>query len=241
MKPDLKLFAIAIFLLAIPVLMALPQSLLVSDVVLSQDTPQQTQGEGRGMPLFGKITAIHDSSLEISNANGETVTVKLTAQTEFRKDRQSAKRSDFKVGDVIAVRGQENPDHTWTAQMIGARSANGEGRGPNMQAGMLGKDYVAGEVKAVDVPKISVLRSDSVTQTIELNEDTSLRKGRDAITMADVQIGDHLLARGALQDNVFVPKFVMVIAPEQWKRMQEMGGMRSGSGGASQKPAEPPH
>ena len=241
MKPDLKLFAIAIFLLAIPVLMALPQSLLVSDVVLSQDTPQQTQGEGRGMPLFGKITAIHDSSLEISNANGETVTVKLTAQTEFRKDRQSAKRSDFKVGDVIAVRGQENPDHTWTAQMIGARSANGEGRGPNMQAGMLGKDYVAGEVKAVDAPKISVLRSDSVTQTIELNEDTSLRKGRDAITMADVQIGDHLLARGALQDNVFVPKFVMVIAPEQWKRMQEMGGMRSGSGGASQKPAEPPH
>jgi hypothetical protein len=173
--------------------------------------------------------------------------VKLTAQTEFRKDRQTAKRGDFKVGDVIAVRGQENPDHTWTAQMIGARSANGEGRGPNMQAGTLGKDYVAGEVKTVDAPKISLLRSDNVTQTIELNEDTSLRKGRDAITMADVQVGDHLLARGALQDNIFVPKFVMVIGPEQWKRMQEMGGMRpgapggSGPGGGSQKPSEPPH
>src|ERR1700730_1862372 len=227
--------------------MSIPQSLLVSDVVLSQDTPQQTQGEGRGMPLFGKITAIHDSSLEISNANGETVTVKLTAQTEFRKDRQSAKRSDFKVGDVIVVRGQENPDHTWTAQMIGARSANGEGRGPNMQAGTMGKDYVAGEVKSVDAPKISVLRSDNVAQTIELNEDTSLRKGRDAITMADVQVGDHLLARGALQDNVFVPKFVMVIGPEQWKRMQEMGVVRpggpakTGPGGTSVKRAEPPN
>jgi hypothetical protein len=253
MKPDLKVFAIAIFLLAIPVLMALPQSFLVSDVVLSQDTPskhdqgQQSQDEGQRIPLFGKITAIHDSTIEISNPNGGTVTVKLTAQTEFRKDRQPAKRSDFKVGDVIAVRGQENPDHTWTAQTIGARSANGEGRGPNMQAGTLGKDYVAGEVKGVDAPKISVLRSDNVTQTIELNEDTSLRKGRDAITMVDVQVGDHLLARGALQDNVFVPKFVMVIGPEQWKRMQEMGGMRpgapggSGVGGVSQKPAEPPH
>jgi hypothetical protein len=253
MKPDFKLFAIAIFLLAIPVLMALPQSFLVSDVVLSQDAPshkhdqgQQSQDEGR-MPLFGKITAIHDSTIEISNANGDAVTVKLTPQTEFRKDRQPAKRSEFKVGDVIAVRGQENPDHTWTAQTIGARSANGEGRGPNMQAGTLGKDYVAGEVKGVDAPKIAVLRSDNVTQTIELNEDTSLRKGRDAITMADVQVGDHLLARGALQDNVFVPKFVMVIGPDQWKRMQEMGGMRpgapggSGAGGASQKSAEPPH
>jgi hypothetical protein len=249
MKPDLKLFAIAIFLMAIPVLMALPQSFLVSDVVLSQDKPsnQATPGEDGRMPLFGKITAIHESSLQISNPNGEAVTVKLTPQTEFRKDRQAAKRGDFKVGDVIAVRGQENPDHTWTAQLIGARSANGDGRGPNMQAGTLGKDYVAGEVKSVDAPKISVLRSDNVTQTIELNEDTSLHKGRDAITMADVQVGDHLLARGALQDKVFVPKFVMVIGPEQWKRMQEMGGMRaggsakSGPGDAPQKTAEPPH
>jgi Domain of unknown function (DUF5666) len=251
MRPDLKLFAIAIFLLAIPVLMALPQSLLVSDVALKQDAHSQkaqgSQGDEQRMPLFGKITAIHSSSLEISNPNGETVTVNITPQTEFRKDRQPAKRSDFKVGDVIAVRGQENPDHTWTAQMIGARSANGEGRGPNMQAGTLGKDYVVGEVKSVDAPKISVLRTDNVTQTIELNEDTSLRKGRDAITMADVQVGDHLMARGALQDNVFVPKFVMVIGPEQWKRMQEMGGMRPGApvtfgpGGAAQKPAEPPH
>jgi len=249
MKPDLKLFAIAIFLLAIPILMALPQSFLLSDVVLSQDAPsrQHAPGEEGRMPLFGKITAIHNSSFEISNPNGETVTVKLTPQTEFRKDREAAKRNDFKVGDVIAVRGQENPDHTWTAQAIGARSANGAGRGPNMQAGTLGKDYVAGEVKSVDAPKISVVRSDKVTQTIELNEDTSLRKGRDAITMADVQVGDHLLARGALQDNVFVPKFVMVIGPEQWKRMQEMGGVRPGApanagpGGASQRAAEPPH
>src|SRR6266404_8995562 len=145
MKPDLKLFAIAIFLLAIPVLMALPQSFLVSDVVLSQDAPskhnngQESQDEGR-IPLFGKITAIHDSTIEISNPNGDTVIVKLTPQTEFRKDRQPAKRSEFKVGDVIAVRGQENPDRSWTAQTIGARSANGEGRGPNMQAGTLGKD-----------------------------------------------------------------------------------------------------
>src|SRR6202035_1275224 len=94
MKPDLKLFAIAIFLLAIPVLIALPQSFLLSDVVLSQDAPanQQPSGDDRRMPLFGKITALHESSLQISNPNGDTVTVKLTPQTEFRKDRQPAKR-----------------------------------------------------------------------------------------------------------------------------------------------------
>ena len=224
------------------------------------------QAEGRGpgegrMPLFGKITGMHDSSIEVEDVNGGTTTVKLTDKTEFRKDRQSAKRTDFKVGDVIMVRGEENPDHTWTAQIVGARSMNGPnargggrpgrgGRGDFGQAGTLGKDFVAGEIKSVDAPKISVLRTDNVTQTIELNEDTSLRKGRDAITMADIQVGDHLFVRGGLENNVFVPQVVIVIGPEQWKRMQEMGGGAAGgqrrpppaAGGAGsdqQKPAEP--
>jgi hypothetical protein len=49
MKLDLKLFAIAIFLLAIPVLMALPQSFLVSDVVLSNNLSSK-QGQGQQTP-----------------------------------------------------------------------------------------------------------------------------------------------------------------------------------------------
>jgi Domain of unknown function (DUF5666) len=202
-------------------------------------------GEGQRLPLFGKITAIHDSSLEVADTNGDTVTVKINGQTEFRKDRQPAKRTDFKVGDIIAVRGQENPDHSWTAQTVAARSMNGpNGRGgvggPGggrgfAQTGTLGKDYVAGEIKSIDAPKLSVLRSDNVTQTLELNEETSLRKGRDSITMADIQVGDHLLARGAVENNVFIPKTVMVIGPEQWKRMQEMGAQARGEGGGGRR------
>ena len=68
------------------------------------------------------------------------------------------------------------------------------------------EDFVSGEIKSVDAPKLAVLRSDNVTQTIKLNEDTSLRKGREAITMVDIQPGDHVFARGGLENNVFVPK-----------------------------------
>ena len=250
MKRNLPLFGIAVSLISMPFLVALPQSLLMSDVTLSQEVPSDKQGPGdeRRIPLFGKITAIHDSSLEITNPNGEPVLIKLTAKTEFRKDRQPVKRSDFKVGDIIVVRGDENADHSWTAQVIAARSMNGPGNGPGgrggpggfeQQAGTLGKDYVAGEVKSIDPPKIEVLRSDNVTQTIELNEETSLRKGRESVTMADIQAGDHLFARGALQNDVFVPKIVMVIGPEQWKRMQEMGVLRQRPFTPKDKDAEP--
>jgi len=139
--------------------------------------PARGAGEGQRIPLFGKITALNDMSMQVLDANGDTVTVNITGKTEYRKDRQAAKRTDFKVGDVVIVRGAENPDHTWTAQMIGARSMNGpsgRGGGPGGgnrgefgPAGTLGKDFVAGEIKSIDAPKLSVLRTDNVTQTIE--------------------------------------------------------------------------
>jgi hypothetical protein len=230
MTQNLKIFGTAISLLAIPIVLALPQARLESDVSLRQDAAREgrPQGDERHVPLFGKITAVHQDSLEVTNPNGEPVTVKLTAKTEYRKDREPAKRTDFKMGDIIIVRGEENADHSWTAQVVAARSMNGRG-GPGMpeREGTLGKDYIVGEVKSIDTPRISVLRSDNVAQTMELNEDTSLRRGRDSVTVADIQPGDHVFARGAVQNDVFVPKFVMVMDAEQWKRMQEMGLLRS--------------
>ena len=227
----------------------------------AQDQAQAGWAQGgndeRRLPLFGKITAMHDNSMDVLDTNGDTISVKFNGQTQFRKDRQPAKRTDFKVGDIILVRGQEAGDHSWTAEVVAARSMNGQGGpggrggfgggpgggGPGggrggfqQQAGTLGKDYVTGEIKNVDAPKLTVMRSDNVTQTLELNEDTSMRKGRDSITMADIQPGDHVFARGAVENNVFVPKTVVVIGPEQWKRMQEFGqqagGGRRRQGGA---------
>ena len=91
---------------------------------------------------------------------------------------------------------------------------------------------------AIDPPKSTILRPDNVTQTIELNEETSLHKGRESITMADLQVGDHLLARGASQGENFTPKSVGVIEPEQWKRMQELGVMDAFQPGKTAKPQE---
>jgi hypothetical protein len=104
----------------------------------------------------------------------------------------------------------------------------------------MGKDFIAGEIKSVDAPKLTVLRPDNVTQTIELNEETSLRKGRDSITMADIQPGDHLVARGSMQNNVFTPKNVMILSPEQWQRMQEFAGRPRGTAQDAPGNAKPP-
>jgi Cu/Ag efflux protein CusF len=194
--------------------------------------------EGRRPGVFGKITAIQSDSIEVTAPNGNKVTLKLTGSTEFRRDRQPAKLSDFKVGDAVMVRTDQANGNPTTAVMVaaggfampgqgeGGGRGQGQGGGAGMMAmaGTLGKDYVLGEVKTIDVPKLTIMRPDNVMQTLELNEETSLRKGRDSITMADIQAGDHVFARGAVQNNVFVPKDVRVIPPEMWNRMQGMNG-----------------
>src|SRR2546423_10989238 len=222
-------------------------------------TPSQEQGaapaagqrrianDGPGQPLLGKITTINKGSMELAKPDGTAATVKLTDKTEYRKDRQGAKLADFKVGDMVFVRGEENADHSVTAQLIGGRSGGGAGGGRGLGGGPgfeLGKDFVVGEVKSVDAPKLTVLRPDNVTQTLELNEDTSLRKGRESITMSEIQPGDHVMVRGAVENNVFVPKSLMLFSPEQWKQIEEMrktaGVGPAGSWADATKPATAP-
>lgn len=214
------------------------------DVMWTTGGPQGAGGqgpraeqEGRRPGVFGKISAIQGDSMEVTGPDGNKTTLKLTSSTEFRKDRQPAKLSDFKVGDAVMVRTDQANGNPTTAVMVaaggfamrgqgegGGRQGQGGGAGMMAMAGTLGKDYVVGEVKTIDAPKLTVIRPDNVTQTLELNEETSLRKGRDSITMADIQAGDHVFARGAVQNNVFVPKDVRVIPPEMWNRMQGMNG-----------------
>jgi Domain of unknown function (DUF5666) len=203
--------------------------------------------EERGRGVFGKISALQADSIEITGQDGTKVSLRLTSSTAFRKDRQPANRSDFKVGDSVVVRTNQDSGGASgaTALLVAAAPAGGfggrGGGGQGMMQGTMGKDYVVGEVKSVDAPKLTILRVDSATQTLELNEETSLRRGRDSVTMADIQPGDHIFARGAVANDVFVPKSVMVIPPEQWKRMQEMTNEGGGKRGAApQNPPAPP-
>jgi hypothetical protein len=214
----------------------------------SQERGPRGPREGRARPVFGKISAIGPDSIEVTGPDGNAVTLKLTSSTEFRKDRQPAKLADFKVGDPVAVRTDRADGKGTTALMVatgqfGVRNGQGEGPGAVFAGGVfgsLGKDFVIGEVKAVDPPRLTILRPDNVSQTLELNEETSLRRGRESVTMADIHVGDHVLARGAVENSVFVPKNLNVMSPEQWKRIEEMtAGAGTGTPPAPKAGASP--
>lgn len=227
---------------------------LACSLAAAQQAPTDQQGQGqerRGLGgrefrgVGGQITEISGSTLKIKLRDGSVGTVNITSDTRFRKGGQQAQLSDFKVGDNVMVRGDSTGDKTWTAQVIGEGPSQAQMQ--EMQQRMkdaMGKTMVVGDVKSIDPPKLTVARTDGVEQTIEADENTSFRKGRDeSITMPDIKVGDTIFARGELKNGTFVPTAVNVVPPEVARRMKENGGglimMEGGRGRERQGPQAP--
>jgi hypothetical protein len=159
--------------------------------------PQRRQFNG----VFGAIQSITGNQLMLKAPDGTEIAVTLNDKTNYSKDHKPAKLTDFHTGDTVVVRGQKTGDTSWMAESVMARSNAGGGT----SAG-LGKEFIAGEIKAIDGAKLTILRSDGQTQVIQVTEDTSFKKNAQSITFPDLKVGDHVFGRGALKDGVFVPQ-----------------------------------
>jgi hypothetical protein len=189
--------------------------------VPEQGPPAQGGGQRRiirGNFVVGKIQSISAKEMKLAAPDGSTVTVTLSSQTEFRIDQKPAKLEDFKEGTTVFVRGNKTGDYTWDAEIVVVRTGT-----PLMYPGGPGMtgDIIVGTVKAIEGTKITILRLDGTTQTIEVDESTSLQKHRESITLADIHPGDAVAARGEMKDGTFVPKAVTVLDPTQLERMKQ--------------------
>jgi len=159
----------------------------------------------------GTISEIKADSIKIKAVTGSDATIKLTDKTEFRKDQKPAKLADFKVGDTIFVRGEAAGENVWNAAFVISRSDMAAMSGGGMQlmlppgmAENFGKTFVAGKVTAIEGTKITLDRPDQKSQTIEVDENTSFKKGQESVTLPDIKVGDIVMARGALKDGTFL-------------------------------------
>jgi hypothetical protein len=228
-----------VLLLAAPLLCAAQTSDKPSAPPATPETQQRREGRGmrEGQGIAGTIGEMKKDGFTVKTMQGKTVTVKVTSETRFRKDRQEAKFADFKAGDMVMVGGEPAGEDAWTARFVASRSGTGEGNMQALREGM-GKQFIAGEVKAMDGTKLTIARPDGQNQTIEVDENTSFRKGRESITLPDIKVGDHVFGRGALNSaGVFVPTTLNVGGP---------GGMGMGMAGSrgrlspETKSSEPP-
>jgi hypothetical protein len=222
-------------------------------------------GQFAGMQrVNGEVTAVSGATITIKTEDGVTMQVVTTDNTRVMKgrglpgqgrpaqsgqaqggfDANPVKVSDVKVGDGVMVAGNlDAPNKTLHAAFVVATDA------ATVKAlkENLGKTYIIGKVTAIDLDdaKMTVERTDKVSQTIAFDETTSFKRGRgmragagggtgadpaargadggESITLADIKVGDNVSGQGVVKAGTFVPAQLTVSTPGQ-------GGPRRGAG-----------
>jgi hypothetical protein len=215
----------------------------------AQEPGQQGGGPGAfaGMQRAGgEVTAVNGANLTIKTEDGSTLQIVTTTNTRVMKGRGvTVPVADLKVGDgVMAVGNLDAPNKTLHAAMVMATDA------ATVKAlrENLGKTYIAGKVTAIDLDnaKMTIERSDRVSQTIALDESTSFKRGGrgmggmqfggaagagggtppagatggESITLADIKVGDNVYGQGSVKGGTFVPTQLNVMTPGQRRRPQ---------------------
>ena len=182
---------------------------------------------GRG--TIGTVTEVAADHYTIKTETGETYIIHYSVNTRILKQialKQAAstgqhgggqgdsadrtpptpiKPNDIKVGDAIAAMGEVDA----AAKSVGAVTViqidpERAKQMREMQANY-GKTWLMGKVTAIDGVKVTLMGGmDKAAHTFVADENTTFRKRREPITLADIQAGDIVRVEGAVKDGAFL-------------------------------------
>ncbi|HYM83110.1 MAG TPA: DUF5666 domain-containing protein, partial [Candidatus Dormibacteraeota bacterium] len=131
----------------------------------------------------GTVGALTSDGFTVKAPDGSTTKVVVTSSTTYRTGRASGSKSDVKVGDRVAVRGTKAADGTITATTVQVAPA-----------------MAAGTVTAKTSTTITISLPGGTSTTIHVSSATTYKvAGKASATLADVAIGDRLVAQGTLE------------------------------------------
>ena len=182
---------------------------------------------GRG--TIGTVTEVAADHYTIKTETGDIYTIHFSVNTRMMKQPagmrgqgqggnggargqgggatppEAIKPTDIKVGDAIAAMGEVDA----TAKSVGAVGVFliDPERAKEMKAmeANYGKTWLMGKVTAIDGVSVTINGGpDHATHSFVADENTTFRKRRDPITLADIQVGDTVRVEGAVKGSSFV-------------------------------------
>ncbi len=207
-----------------------------------QQGPAMAMGSGR--MVRGTVSAVAGDKISLKTEAGDTYAIALSPNTRLMKERVAVKPADIHVGDGIGAMGEVD-QATKTVHALFVSVVDAEQIKKMREA--MGKTWISGKVTAIDETKLTILRSDKVTQVITVDEDTSFKRGGrgmnammqggggpvavpqgansggESITLADVKVGDNVAGQGSVKGGVFVPTTLAVMDPTQRRRRDGAG------------------
>jgi hypothetical protein len=184
---------------------------------------------GRG--VMGTVTAIATDHFTVKTESGDLYAVHYSVNTRIMKGGggqrrgqgeadppanppQEIKASEIKIGDAIVASGEIDANvKTVGAVVIFQIDPERAKQMREMQANY-GKTWLMGKVTAVNETNVTLQGGpDNATHTFVADENTTFRKRRDPITLADIQVGDTVRVEGAVKNGSFLAATVAVMGP----------------------------
>jgi preprotein translocase subunit YajC len=178
---------------------------------------------GRG--VMGTVTEITPEHFTVKTESGDVYIVHYSVNTRIMKGGgsggggrrgqadnqppdtppQAIKPTDIKVGDAIGASGEIDANaKSLGAVVIFQIDPERAKQMREMQANY-GKTWLMGKVTAIDDANVSIQGGpDNAAHTFIADENTTFRKRRDPITLADIQVGDTVRVEGAVKNGAFV-------------------------------------
>ncbi len=207
-----------------------------------QPAPQRGQrgargGWGGGMMgrgVMGTVTEVAPDHFTIKTDSGDLYTVHYSVNTRILKGgggggqrRGQAtesepsftpptpiKASDIKVGDAIGASGEVDANAKSVGAVVIFQIDPERARQMREMQANYGKTWVMGRVTAINDVKVTLLGGpDNASHTFVADENTTFRKRRDPITLADIQVGDMVRAEGSIKNGAFLATSVSVMGP----------------------------
>jgi hypothetical protein len=186
-------------------------------------------GMGMGGGMTGTVTEVAADHYTIKTDAGDNYTIHFSVNTRILKQAiqrrgpgergnreqstpQELKPADIKVGDAVGVMGEVDAAAKSVGAVVIAQLDPERARQIRELRANYGKTWLQGRVTAINETKVTLLGSvDNAVHAFVADENTTFRKRREPITLADVQVDDMVRVEGALKDGTFVAATVVVM------------------------------
>lgn len=197
------------------------------------------RGGGRmGRGVVGTVSEVAADHYTIKTETGEVYTIHLSDNTRILKQPagmgrhggdggeqggygrgyggrgnppQEIKATDIKAGDMIRAAGDVDATaRSMDAMRVVLLNPEAAARMREMEANF-GKTWLGGKVTGINGTTITLTGAlDNAPHSVVADENTTFRRRREPVTLADIQVGDTIRAEGSLKNGVFTATAVNV-------------------------------
>jgi preprotein translocase subunit YajC len=186
-------------------------------------------GMGMGNGITGTVTEVAAGHYIIKTDEGEIYTIHFSVNTHILKQTMQShgagergnreqtvpltlKPSDIKVGDAVGAAGEVDAAAKSVGAVVIVQLDPERAKQMREMRANYGKTWLMGKVTAINETKVTLRGSvDNAAHAFVADEDTTFRKRREPITLADVHLGEMVRVEGSMKEGIFVASSVAVM------------------------------